>query len=136
MENFGFTLDPASSSTNHKCAKFYTEQDNGLVQDWTDERVFINPPYTKGQIQKWVQKAILESSVKNAACVVLVPVRSCGKWWKLCVEHAKEIRFITGRLKFSGHKNSAPFPSAVIIFDPTHDPTKTSITISCVRNKI
>ncbi len=29
---------------------------------------------------------------------------------------AKEIRFIKGRLKFSGHKNSAPFPSAIVIF--------------------
>jgi len=29
-----------------------------------------------------------------------------------------EIRFIKGRLKFGGHKNSAPFPSAVVIFRP------------------
>lgn len=27
-----------------------------------------------------------------------------------------EIRFIRGRLKFGGQKNSAPFPSAVVIF--------------------
>lgn len=32
---------------------------------------------------------------------------------------ATEIRFIKGRLKFNDSKNSAPFPSAVIIFDPT-----------------
>ena len=29
-----------------------------------------------------------------------------------------EIRFIRGRLKFGGSKNSAPFPSALVIFRP------------------
>lgn len=29
---------------------------------------------------------------------------------------ATEIRFIKGRLKFDDQKNSAPFPSAIIIF--------------------
>ena len=29
---------------------------------------------------------------------------------------AAEIRFVKGRLKFDGHKNSAPFPSAVVVF--------------------
>jgi site-specific DNA-methyltransferase (adenine-specific) len=30
----------------------------------------------------------------------------------------EEIRFVKGRLKFSNQKNSAPFPSVVVIFDP------------------
>jgi site-specific DNA-methyltransferase (adenine-specific) len=29
---------------------------------------------------------------------------------------AQEIRFLRGRLKFGDSKNSAPFPSAVVIF--------------------
>lgn len=32
-----------------------------------------------------------------------------------------ECRFIRGRLKFGGHKNSAPFPSAVVIFKGEED---------------
>ena len=28
------------------------------------------------------------------------------------------VRFIRGRLKFGGHKNSAPFPSALVVFSP------------------
>ena len=27
-----------------------------------------------------------------------------------------DIEFLRGRLKFGGHKNSAPFPSAIIVF--------------------
>jgi len=30
---------------------------------------------------------------------------------------ASEIRFIKGRLKFGDSKNSAPFPSAIVIFN-------------------
>jgi len=30
---------------------------------------------------------------------------------------AKEIHFVKGRLKFGNSENSAPFPSAVIIFE-------------------
>lgn len=29
---------------------------------------------------------------------------------------ATDIRFIKGRLKFGGSKNSAPFPSVIVIF--------------------
>lgn len=32
-----------------------------------------------------------------------------------------EIRFVRGRLKFGGSKNSAPFPSLVAIFKPMND---------------
>lgn len=31
---FHFTLDAAASDTNHKLPHFYTEQTNGLIQDW------------------------------------------------------------------------------------------------------
>ena len=37
---FHFTLDPASTDENAKCAKHYTAEDNGLMQDWTGETVF------------------------------------------------------------------------------------------------
>lgn len=42
---FGFTLDPCATRENAKCARYYTEANDGLVQDWRSERVFMNPPY-------------------------------------------------------------------------------------------
>lgn len=53
---FHFTLDPCATPETAKCAKFYTEEDNGLVQDWTGETVFCNPPYSDQQQTKWVRK--------------------------------------------------------------------------------
>lgn len=33
-EEFNFTLDPCATDSNHKCEKYYTIKDNGLLQDW------------------------------------------------------------------------------------------------------
>ena len=52
---FHFTLDPASTHENAKCAKHYTAEENGLTQDWTGETVFCNPPYGR-ELPRWVEK--------------------------------------------------------------------------------
>lgn len=42
---FHFTLDAAASDENHKCARYFTQNDDGLRQNWEGETVFCNPPY-------------------------------------------------------------------------------------------
>lgn len=110
---FCFTLDPAATKENAKCTKFYTKEDDGLSKDWTGERVYLNPPYGR-EIHKWIKKAC-EGGAKIAVC--LLPARTDTAWWHdYCMKG--EIRFIRGRLKFGDSKNSAPFPSAIVIFRP------------------
>lgn len=74
---------------------------------------FVNPPYSN--IGAWVEKCYLESK-KGKTVVLLIPSRTDTKYWHDCVMKAKEIRFCRGRLKFSGSKNNAPFPSCIVIF--------------------
>lgn len=114
-QEFGpFDLDPCATKENAKCERFYNMQDDGLKQNWAErERVFINPPYGR-EIGKWVQKAY-EESLKGCLCVMLLPARTDTRWWHEWVMKG-EVRFLRGRLKFGGSKNSAPFPSAVVIF--------------------
>lgn len=108
---FHFTLDPCATVENAKCQKFFTKADNGLAQDWGKEIVFMNPPYNT--VKDWIKKAYY-SSLRGATVVCLIPSRTDTSWWHdYCMKG--EIRFIRGRLKFCG-KDSAPFPSAVIIF--------------------
>lgn len=57
---FNFTLDPCSTDENHKCNKYYTKKENGLIQEWKNERVYCNPPYGK-EITKWIEKAYKEN---------------------------------------------------------------------------
>ena len=108
---FGFTLDPCSTDDNHKCDKYFTLNDNGLKQDWSNYTVFMNPPYGR-VIGDWVRKA----NESNTTVVCLLPARTDTRWFHDYIYHRAEIRFIKGRLKFGGQKNSAPFPSMVVIF--------------------
>lgn len=111
-----FDLDPCASEDNTKCSKFFTEADNGLSQSWEGFTSFVNPPYGRG-IDKWIKKAYDESRKENTKVVMLIPSRTDTKYWHNYVMKADEIHFVKGRLKFGDSENSAPFPSAVIVFD-------------------
>lgn len=119
-EKFNFTLDPCADAVSAKCSKYYSKEDNGLLRDWSGETVFVNPPYTRGAIKQWVEKCYKESQKEGTKVVCLIPARTDTKYWHTYCMKAKEIYFVEGRLKFGGPaaaKNSAPFPSAVIVFD-------------------
>ena len=113
-EEFRFTLDPCCEIQTAKCEKFFTQKENGLVQDWSKDIVFMNPPYGREQAS-WIKKAY-EESLKGAIVVCLIPARTDTKIWHDIIFPYAQIRFIKGRLKFGNNKNSAPFPSAVVIF--------------------
>ena len=42
---FWFTLDVCASAENAKCARYFTEADDGLAQSWRGEVCWMNPPY-------------------------------------------------------------------------------------------
>lgn len=109
----GFDIDVCANKENAKCSKFFSKEDDGLSQEWIG-KCWMNPPYGR-EIGRWMKKAY-ESSRQGATVVCLVPSRTDTKWWH---DYAMkgQITFIKGRLKFGDSKNSAPFPSAVIVFE-------------------
>lgn len=113
-EEFNFNLDPCANHENHKCDTYYTVDDDGLSQSWGGHRVFCNPPYS--EIGKWVEKAYRESHQDNTLIVLLIPSRTDTRYFHNFIYQRAEIRFVKGRLKFGQSKNSAPFPSMVVIF--------------------
>ncbi len=107
-----FNLDVCATKDNAKCMMYYTREMDGLRYPWSGI-CWMNPPYGR-EILKWVKKAYDEAHA-GSVVVCLLPARTDTKWWhEYCMKG--EIRFLQGRLKFGGHKNSAPFPSAVVIF--------------------
>ena len=111
-EEFNFETDVCAIESNAKCKKFFTPEMDGLKQEWTGV-CWMNPPYGRG-IGEWLKKAY-ESSLNGATVVCLIPSRTDTKWWHdYCMKG--EVRLVKGRLKFGDSKNSAPFPSAVVIF--------------------
>ena len=113
-EEFKFTLDPCATAENAKCKKYFTAEQNGLLQDWGGETVFCNPPYSK--IGKWVEKAYREGHKDGTVVCLLIPARTDTKYFHRFILHRSEIRFLKGRLRFSGAQYNAPFPSMVVIF--------------------
>lgn len=117
-EHGPFELDVAADYNNAKCPIYYGTDSygafcDGLVMNWDVKRAWMNPPYGRG-IGEWVKKAY-EESKKGCKVVCLLPSRTDTKWFhEYCTKG--QITFLKGRLKFGGSKNSAPFPSMVVVF--------------------
>lgn len=109
-EEFHFQTDVCALPENAKCENFYTPEQDGLAQEWSGT-CWCNPPYGR-QIAKWVRKA----SESKATVVMLIPARTDTAWFHDYIYGKAEVRFVRGRLKFGEAKNSAPFPSMVVVF--------------------
>lgn len=101
---FSFNFDP--------CPLSEKPENDGLSIPW-GKCNFVNPPYS--DIAKWCEKAYNEWQTGKTV-VMLIPSRTDTKYWHSYVMKATEIRFIKGRLRFGNAKNSAPFPSCVVVF--------------------
>ena len=128
---FGFDVDAAATSDNSWVDgdyfgpdHYYQDQRDALAVDsWRryGPVVWLNPPYSR--CREFMGKAAQEAK-KGCTVVCLVPCRTDTLWWHQCVwtdgnpRPGVEVRFIKGRLKFGNSKNSAPFPSVVVIFRP------------------
>lgn len=122
-----FTLDPCCTHENAKCLKHYTQQENGLLQDWSNDIVFCNPPYGR-EIGEWVKKAY-DEAIKGAKIVMLIPARVDTKWFHQYIYNKEtegiRVEFIKGRLKFTNRTSPtwkektfpATFPSMLVYFN-------------------
>lgn len=118
-KEFNFTLDPCCQHDSAKCKKHYTPTENGLLQSWEGETVFVNPPYGR-DLKTWVQKSYNESTKDNTVVVLLIPSRTDTSYFHDYIYHKSEIRFLRGRIKFINpitkkQGDSAPFGSMVIV---------------------
>lgn len=126
---FHFTVDAAANKRNAKLDRFWDKRANGLKQSWAGERVWCNPPYSRGNLEPWVEKAAL---FEAKVAVLLVPVWTDRKWFQevfncphpewQALGSSGLVRFLPGRLKFGmpGKKkqetSGAPFPCMLLIF--------------------
>ena len=124
---FNFTFDLAADSTNAKCIKYFTFEDNALNQTWNGT-CWLNPPYGRFdfKLEHWVKKAFYETEKDSCVVVMLIPARTNTKWWhNFCMKSA-EIKFICGRPKFSDSKHGLPQPLALVVFKKHTGETKFS----------
>jgi site-specific DNA-methyltransferase (adenine-specific) len=119
-EKYHFTLDVAATPENAKCAKYFTEEQDGLKQEWipdpydenTPGAIWCNPPYGP-TILDWIKKAI---ACKHKV-VMLLPVKTSNATFHDNILPNAKINFVRGHLKFGGYKKQAPFDSMLLEFN-------------------
>lgn len=111
---FSFELDVCATDDNHKCARYFTKEIDGLKQEWKGV-CWMNPPYGR-TIGQWIRKAYESSMGGGTIVVCLIPARTDTRWWRDYVMRASELRFVSGRIRFGDAGQGAPFPSVIAIF--------------------
>jgi phage N-6-adenine-methyltransferase len=117
-EEFHFSLDACATERIAKCVKFFSQQEDALLQRW-ELSTFCNPPYGIS-MKRWIRKAY-EEAARGNLIVMLLPARTDVEWFhRYCLVPGVEIRFIKGRVDFDGAngRSRAPFPSMIVIFRP------------------
>lgn len=125
---FHFDLDPCPGEATLKSGIRHLA--DGLHENWFPfEAAFVNPPYGR-EIEAWIYRAAMFARIGipvHRAVVLLVPARTDTAWWhELILPQVKDLRFIRGRLGFTGvtpklekgHRtlrSRAPFPSVVVV---------------------
>ena len=79
---------------------------DGLQQRWFNQdrkNVFVNPPYSKGNIDQFVDKAVTSwilDADQNSQMIMLVNSATDCKWYHMLLEHSNATLFVKGRIKF------------------------------------
>jgi hypothetical protein len=117
-------LDPAScevANATVQASMFFTKDDDGLTKPWRG-RLWMNPPYEKGLIDKFATK--MADSVRAGDVVeacVLVNNATETQWFDAMASVASALCFPKGRVRFlspSGEKGAPLQGQAVIYVGP------------------
>lgn len=113
---FKFTVDVCANPQNAKCRRFFSPEQNGLLQDWRGETAWCNPPYSTKLQDAFVRKAYESTRDADTTVVALLPARTDTKRFHEYILGKAEIRFLPGRITFVGAENPAPFPSMIVVW--------------------
>jgi len=124
----GIDLDPASCETAQKTIQaenYYTKDNCGLVQDWHG-RVWMNPPFATGLIEKFVGKLVEQYSCgKVTAAIALTDNRTDTGWFHALVGAGARVCFPRGRIGFYRDDKLSGMPrNGQTFFYPGREPEK------------
>jgi phage N-6-adenine-methyltransferase len=116
----GFDLDPASSEIANRTVKaerFFTEQDDGLKQEWPLGRIWMNPPYAQPLMGQFAEKFAAEIR-KGSEGLVLVNNATETQWFQTIAAGCSAICFPKTRIRFLDPDGNpgAPLQGQAIIY--------------------
>lgn len=133
-----FARDLAAEPHNTVCERYYTKEDNALVQPWgradgksmwvTGEWNWLNPEFSR--INPWVGRAYGQAQHANAQTAVLVPAGVGSNWWRDWVHEKARVLFLNGRITFEGVEpnpktgkiDAYPKDCALLLYGPAATP--------------
>lgn len=107
-------LDPASNAVAQQtvqAGRFFTIEDDALTKEWKARTVFMNPPYSTGKIQEFVDKLCAELVAGNVnEAIMLTNSLTDTAWFHKAEEMAAAICFTRGRIRFihDGKEGKSP----------------------------
>lgn len=139
--------DVCASKHNTKHDRFFSEDDNALVQDWKKFQfsqracgvLWCNPPYSRGKKEDFILKATTEGN-RGVNTIMLLPSDTSAKWFSDCVKNAKAVAFIcNGRISFINNKTGVKVHgnnvgSVLVLFGKKE--TKVARTLYVTKSKL
>lgn len=117
----GFDLDPASSKVANavvRATRIFTAEDDGLAQDWPVGRIWMNPPYASGLVDKFALR-FCQAIRDGSSGVVLVNNATETGWFQELLGVADAVCFPKGRVRFVDPEKGeagAPLQGQAIIY--------------------
>jgi phage N-6-adenine-methyltransferase len=116
----GFDLDPASSEIANRTVKaelIFTQEIDGLKQDWPIGRIWMNPPYAQPLMGQFAEK-FADEVRKGSQGVVLVNNATETAWFQTIAATCSAICFPKTRIRFLDPNGNpgAPLQGQAIIY--------------------
>ena len=127
---FDFDVDVCASETNHKLPEYWDKDKDALgIAPWPQGKTYwMNPPYSRGLIGQFVERAFDESQ-NDSTVVCLLPASTSSRWFHDYCLKAHEIRFIKGRIQFVGAPTGAMFANMIVVFKQSYAINKPIISV-------
>jgi len=118
-------LDPASCEEANAIVSatvYHNKRNNGLAQPWCG-LVYCNPPYSRGETDQWVDKALIEVACENARAVIMLLNATTDRVWfhklwywgcHVCFLY-KRVRFVCVNSSGVLEKGSTPTHGNVLV---------------------
>lgn len=118
----GIDLDPASSNIANEtvnASTYYTLEDDGLQKQWAG-RVWMNPPYSGGSMDKFIDKFVAHYTAGDITqAVVLTNNATETGWFQDLLSCAGALCLVKGRIKFitcEGKKPNSPIQGQAVMY--------------------
>jgi hypothetical protein len=108
----GIDLDPATSDAQQarspvRATKYFTIENSGLDKPWNG-RVFLNPPYARYWVDRFVEKMVTSYRTRDLQQGILLTNSATEtKWWQHAAGHCDALCFCKRRVRFLKVENGA-----------------------------